>query len=260
MRKLYTTASLVAILTVPVFGQIWNDGGQDQLWSSSANWSTGAVPTATGAVQIGTQPSGDALVIDTGATSVASFTLNSSLTGPFDIVGAGAADTFQVNGAITNNDDSRHSFLLPFSAGASATWDGPLAFKNIVNIDAFSITVADSLQFTGAINLSITSASVFGRFLGAGTADFTGATINIGSAFSGFAANDTFDFTSGSFTGATLGTLPTLTNGLTWNTTGFLTTGILTVTSAIPEPSTWAALFGVSALGFAACRRRRQAK
>ena len=51
--------------------------------------------------------------------------------------------------------------------------------------------------------------------------------------------------------------LPTLTAGLTWDTSGLYSAGILSVTgTAIPEPSTYAVLAGLAALGLAAWRRR----
>ncbi|MCX6952193.1 MAG: PEP-CTERM sorting domain-containing protein [Verrucomicrobia bacterium] len=54
--------------------------------------------------------------------------------------------------------------------------------------------------------------------------------------------------------------LPALGPGLTWNTSGLSSTGVISVTaSAVPEPSTYAAVAGVLALGWAAWRRRRGA-
>jgi autotransporter-associated beta strand protein len=50
--------------------------------------------------------------------------------------------------------------------------------------------------------------------------------------------------------------LPSLTNGLIWETTALYSTGVLSV-GAVPEPSTYAAFAGLVALGFVAYRRRR---
>ena len=73
------------------------------------------------------------------------------------------------------------------------------------------------------------------------------------------ASGATFNlFDAATFTGsfATV-SLPTLTAGLTWDTSGLYSAGILSVTgTAIPEPSTYAALAGLAALGLAAWRRR----
>jgi autotransporter-associated beta strand protein/probable HAF family extracellular repeat protein len=63
----------------------------------------------------------------------------------------------------------------------------------------------------------------------------------------------------GSTTLTTLNTdLPVLAGGLAWDTSLLLTSGVISV-SAIPEPSTYAALAGLAALGLAAWRRRCRA-
>jgi len=54
--------------------------------------------------------------------------------------------------------------------------------------------------------------------------------------------------------------LPTLTAGLEWDTSALYTDGdISVIASAVPEPATWAALFGGAALAAAGLRRRRRA-
>jgi hypothetical protein len=238
---------------------IWTDGaGGDPSWSNTDNWSTGTVPSAATNVQIGVQPSANLIGIDTGDTRIASLTYNNTLTAPIAIELA-VGDTLQVNGAITNNSAFTHTFNIPVTAGANATWSGPLVFNNIVDVSTRIITLSNSLSFTGSdITFAISNASTYGRFIGSGIATVSGVTINIGGAYAA-TIGDTFDFTTGAFTGATLGTLPTLANGLTWNTSSFISSGILSV-QAIPEPSTFAALFGLTALGFGALRRRPRAK
>lgn len=245
-------------LTLPIatYAQtVWIDGGGDASWSNSSNWSSG-VPTSTSQVQIGTQPTADLIGIDTGSitNTVASFTFNNTLTGPITVLPL-ATETLTVTGAITNNSGFTHSFQVQVDAGGNATWSGPLNFQNIVNISTRSISLSGNLTFSGpALNFDITSALVYGRFLGAGTTNVSGVTVNIGGSYSGN-AGDTFDLTTSNFTGATLGTLPTLSGGLTWNTSQFLSQGILTV-SAIPEPAMAASLLALGAVGFVATRRR----
>ncbi len=66
-----------------------------------------------------------------------------------------------------------------------------------------------------------------------------------------------FDFTSASGSFGTVN-LPTLVSGLTWDTSVLYTAGELKIAgSAIPEPSTYAVLAGLGALGLAAWRRRQ---
>lgn len=248
-------AAFALILTFSAKAQtIWNNGGDTFSWSDTANWSTGSIPIPTSAVQIGTQPSFDTVVVDTGATIVASFTFNNSLTASVDITTSGGGDSLQVNGAIANASSFAQSFSLPVSAGGSATWTGPIAFSNNVSIVTNQITLANAITFSGTnLNFDITNASTYGRFLGAGTATVAGVTINIGGAYTGV-ANDTFDFTSGNFSGASF-ILPTLSGGLTWDSSNFLTNGTLTV--VVPEPTTWA-LFATGLAAAMVFRPRRR--
>jgi len=254
--------ALVAGIT-PLVGQtVWTDGsGGDPSWSNTANWSTAVVPVSTTNVQISTQPSVGLIGIDTGATIIASLTIDSGITS-FSFESA-LGDTLQV-GSITNNSGQNITFNLPVFAGAATqTWTGPLAFNNIVDISTRSVTLAGASDFNGSdLTFAINNATTFGRFLGTGTADVTGVTINIGTSLANgfsFAGGQSFDFTTGSFAGATLNvaSLPVLTGGLTWNTSQFLSSGILTVVSAVPEPSTCALMIGSIALGAVALRRRR---
>jgi hypothetical protein len=253
------TLGLAAIVNNASAQTVWNDGGGDQLWSTSANWSAG-VPTTTSAVQIGTQPTGDQIGIDTGAaTTVASFTFNNTLTASVDITSF-TYETLQVNGAITNNSGFTDSFSLPVYAGANETWSGPLKFTNTVTVSTYQLTLNNAVSFSGSdLYFDITNSTTYGQFVGSGTATVTGVTINIGGTYRGV-QNQTFDFTTGNFFGATLGTLPTLDSGLAWDTSNFLSSGILTVI-AIPEPTSLALLAtgGLLVTGTVLRRRRKVA-
>ena len=71
-------------------------------------------------------------------------------------------------------------------------------------------------------------------------------------------AFDLFDWGSTNGTKFSSVNLPALTSGLSWNDGLLNATGVISVTgTAIPGPSTYAALFGLTALIFAAYRRRR---
>jgi len=257
-----TKKTFLVYFVIPALGAaaattVWNDGGGDQTWSTLANWSSG-VPTSTSDVQIGTQPTGDQIGVDTGATTIGSLTFNNTLTASSDITAFGATDSLTINGGITNNSAFNQSISIGLSAGASATWFGSLSYLSNVSIGINAITLSGSSTFAGSnLNFDITSLSTYGRFLGSGTATVTGVTINIGGSYAG-SSGDTFDFTTGSFSGATLGTLPTLTSGLAWNTTSFLSSGLLSVV-AIPEPAAYAALFGAAVIGVSVWRKRRKA-
>lgn len=246
--------SLASLITPALAIQqwIWTDGIGDQMWTDTRNWSGGVVPTATSAVQIGTQPTGDQIAIDTAAaTTVASFTFNNTLSNIVDIAPY-ESETLQVNGAITNNSLFADSFSLSVIAGANAVWSGPLSFTAPTGIGTHQITLSNAITFS-ELEFDITDVTTYGRLLGAGTANVTGATINIGGSYTG-GINDSFDFTSGNFAGATLGTLPTLSGALAWNTSNFLTNGTLSV---IPEPGSWS-LLGTGLAAATLVRRRRR--
>ena len=219
---------------------VWTDGTGSQMWSDASNWKPELIPVETTRVQIGAQPTGGQIGLDTGdAVTVASFTFNNTLTSSVDIAPLDN-ETLQVNGDIVNNSACTCSFSAPVIAGASASWSGPLAFSSTVNVGNKTITLANGLTFTGycTLQFDITSATTYGHFQGSGTADVGGATILIGGTYTGV-AGDTFDFTSGSFSGAVLNAsyLPVLSSGLSWNTNNFIASGILSVVSAASPPA-----------------------
>ena len=120
------------------------------------------------------------------------------------------------------------------------------------------------LTLAGSTLLELASAGTRGTAydaINAGTLTFGGTlTVSLLNGFTPTAGNsfDLLNYTTSSGTFSSL-SLPTLTSGLTWNTSTLYTDGILSVSSsAIPEPSTYALLLGVSALALAACRRRQK--
>jgi hypothetical protein len=241
----------------------WTNVGVDSSWSNTSNWSSGLLPTSTSDVTIGVRPQDGILGLDTGSNiSIKSLTVSGGV-GSFSVISGGGSDQITLTGSIANNGGGTVEFQSPLTINAaSSTWSGGLNLAGIVNIGTSQVTLAalGTNAFTGTLNFDITDASIYGRFLGTGATSYTGAvTVNILGSYAGVLGN-TFDFTTGNFTNVTLGALPTLTGGLTWNTTQFISNGILTVAaSAIPEPSTYAALAGVLVLGMAVSRRRRSA-
>lgn len=161
---------------------------------------------------------------------------------------AGGAEQLTVNGSIANSSSFQDEFGLTLNAGANATYaggSGGLRF-DFLNVNTKTIGTSGSVLIGsgGTLVFDINSLSTFGSI---GSINASGATINVAGTYTGH-AGDSFDLTSGSFTGATLGSLPTLTGGLTWNTSQFTSQGILTV---VPEPSTYALLaLGMLLLGW----------
>jgi autotransporter-associated beta strand protein len=102
----------------------------------------------------------------------------------------------------------------------------------------------DALDITGAAAFDGTLAVTF-------YGGFTAANLSAGDSF------NLFDWGSVSGTFATLDLADLSAYGLAWDSSALYTTGVLSVTTAaIPEPSTYALIFGAGALGFAAYRRR----
>jgi hypothetical protein len=239
---------------------VWNDGGLDASWTNSTNW-TGGIPTSLSNVTIGVTPTANTITLDTSTqtNSIASLTFGNGI-GIAEITPLGV-ETLSVSGNITNSGSTQQKFSIALTASGSAAWSGPLLYANTVDIGANSITLSGVNNFTGSsIGFTITNASTYGKFLGSFSSSITNATtVNISSGSYVFLAGDTFDFTTSSFGTANIGTLPTLTGGMTWNTTSFISNGVLSVVAAIPEPSTYGALFGAAVIGFGVWRKRRKA-
>jgi hypothetical protein len=229
----------------------WNDSAGDSSWSDSSNWSNGVPGVNSSVVQIGSMQAGDSIVgIDTGNNvSVASFTFNNSasLSGGVQILNDGSGEQLTLNGAITNLSAGLDTFGVIVNAGANATYaggSGGLEF-DLLNVNTQTIGTSGSVVIGsgGTLVFDINSVSAYGSI---GSVNASGADIDILGTYTGH-AGDSFDLTTGNFQGATIVGLPTLSAGLTWNTTNFNSNGVLTVQSAVPEPSTYA-LVGVGFL------------
>lgn len=236
-----TNSSFAAVKT-------WDNGVGDTLWTSGDNWDPSGAPNNGDTIIVGANPSFDIISVDAGSVQIASFTTNSGVSA-FSVDPL-SGDTLQVNGAITNNSSNTTSFSIGVIAGASAIWSGNLNFAGSVNIFAdvtpFTITLGSgNISFTNQINLRVFGSSSYSIFnISGGSVAFTG-TINLAGGTYASVLNESYDFTNGNFTGATLGSLPALADGVNtqWDTSNFLANGTITVV-AVPEPTTWALLAG----------------
>jgi autotransporter-associated beta strand protein len=220
-------------------------------------------------------------------TSNTSFSLTNTGTISVKIAGSGAltktgAGTATLSGAntYTGATSVTQGTLSLGSASAlgntaSVTINGGMLASSVANVNLG--TNASLLMSSGSIDIN--GAGTAGTFTLASNKNFTatGGTLNfdiggsfdqiIGSGTGSFSLTDTTLALSGltsvagtyqlftGFGGTNSVTRLTIT-GLAGGYTGILdTTGLLTV-SAIPEPSTYAAMLGASALGFVAFRRR----
>ena len=246
----------------------WIDGARgDPSWSNGLNWDTGIAPVSSSDVIFADPFSAGVVGVDTGATTVASISVNSG-TSAFSIVPLGS-DSLIVTGSFLNNSSNTVSVQLDYALGGSATLDGPIAFNSLLNVGVRTAMIAGAIN-VGATSLQLnnTSVSGYGRFAvgsgatlafgnGAGSVTFSPSSTYAGS------SGDIFNLVAnsgGAVTGLNLAlfdvnTLPTLTSGLAWNTAS-LGSGTLSVYS-IPEPSTWALLAGSLTIVMV-LRRRRQ--
>jgi hypothetical protein len=234
-----------------------NNGTIPGDWIDADNWSTG-VPISTSAVEIGVQPTGGILNMagagdGSGTVTMASLDFSASLGGDVDFMGTGT-EMLEVNGAISNSSAFNVTFSIPVLSVASAVWSGPMLFQDLVMVDTKTITLTGTAIFAATLDFNIVDAVTFGRLSDSGSAMFFG-TITVGGSYTGN-LGDTFDLTSQSFSGATLGWLPDLDPGLTWDSSNFLTDGTLTV---VPEPTT-GLLISVGLTALLACSAAQKKK
>ena len=212
----------------PASQTTWDNGGGDSSWVDPSNWSLG-VPVSSSGVAIGTQPTGNFIRVNTGGpATIATLTFNNTLSAGVALL-PNSGETLLVNGAITNSSAEAETFTIPVVSGASALYTGGILGLKFgqLTVNTNNVTTSGLVSVSQTLTFTINSASSYGKI---GSITATSATININGSYKG-AAGDSFQLTLGNFSGATLGTLPTLTVGLNWNTSNFLSKGILSVVS-----------------------------
>ncbi len=149
---------LVLVLLSPVSAQImWNDGGGDSLWSTAANWSGDAVPTAVDAASID-QPEGTHCVVGEG-TDAECETLrvgNGGSTTNLDITGG----SLTASGAYIGVDSPGGHGILNVSGGVFATGALQIGWRGTgtLNVTGGLVELSDNLIVpgltgTGTVNL-----------------------------------------------------------------------------------------------------------
>lgn len=264
-HHLYTAFFSLVLMTSAGRAQtIWDDAAGDASYSDSGNWIGNAVPAASGAnIVIGTMQTGDNIVgIDTaGDVTVNSWTFAATLSNlgaPVQVFNDGSGQQLTLTSAsgITNASTLPNEFDVVVNAGADMVFNGGvggLYFQSALNINTHNVTTSGTVTVDPGqdIIFDIGSASNYGKI---GAVIATGTTIQIVGDNYTASPGDTFHFTTGNFNGATLQDLPSLPTGLNWDTSNFVSEGVLTV-QGVPEPSTYALLLGgVALLGW--IRRR----
>lgn len=168
----------------------------------------------------------------TGSTTISAGTL--ALTGTGSITGStayniAAGSTFNVSGLTTPG------YSL---ASVATTLDIGAATKGFINVGTGALTLGNTLTLNFTAIPTLTSFDLY---------DASGVSGDFSSvSMTGVLGSGSLTLNSGVWSGTAGGYNITLTES----------TGVLTATSAIPEPSTYAALFGGLALGVAVLRRR----
>lgn len=226
-------AGLAALLAASASAQsIWTNAGGDYLFSNPANWSGNAVPTDGADLSLATD---DLLGLDNGGNFHAnSLTIQSGFTGLLMVAGA---ETLSLGTGGINNLGSGLDFQVGLTVTTSQTW----------NVGSGAFLLSDTFQVaSGAVlTINVGAGASFDFAMNAANPTWLG-TIN----FTGNTAAASLLASGAGFTSQNLGLI-------TIDGVAAQLTGTQLTTSAIPEPSTYALLFGAGVLGLAVLRRRR---
>jgi len=227
----------------------WQGDALADQWNDSANW-TGGVPDSAANVILPDVPSGQLQIA--GSDAAAGSLLVQAGSSAFTI-GSAAAETLDLYGNFTNESVGTISVAAYVSLKNSVMLSGTgglLDFSLTTDAALTHTTLVGTLALGGTLRLGLDSVASYGNFtLSPGSSvDLTFLTTLAfsPSSYTGV-LNDTFqifDVSAGSWTGASAfaidtNSLPTLTGGLTWNSSNFETNGSISV---VPEPGT-ASLF-----------------
>ena len=211
------------------------------------------------------------------AVTAGTVELPAGLTGSGGGVTVGATGRLSALGAVTRNLVNQGVIVGPaIGSGQFLVFNGTVsgagAYEGRIAMNGtFSpgnspgiVNVTGDLLLDSANLLTMelggtTAGSEYDRINVTGLLTFGGTmTVSLINGFSPISGQSFQLFNAGSWSG-TFSTLqlPGLSGGLAWNTNQLTSSGLLSVTSAIPEPATVALGFGLVALGVAAWRRRR---
>jgi fibronectin-binding autotransporter adhesin len=217
--------------------------GTGTLTLSGANTHTGTTTISAGT-----------LALDATGTIAESSRINLGTTGTLDVTAKssfniGSGQTLSGTGTVALGGDTltltAGATFAPGNSAGLVTIDGNFTLNSasIINLELGGLgrgTTYDAFDVTGNLNIGGTLNIVH---LG----DYSPS---VGDAFQIFTASSI----GGTFAEINIsGFAP----GIAFNTSALATSGVLSV-SAVPEPSTFALLFGGAALGFTATRRRRR--
>lgn len=224
-----TSLTLTGTIGEPISGWGVTYAGPGTVIVAGANTYSGATTIAGGTVRLANS-TGSAF-----GTSAVTIDADGTLTGAGSFSGA-----FQNNGTYAPGNSPTLASLSSFSQGSTGSLLLEIAGRT-------RGSGYDALDISGSASLAGTLAVSF-------IDGFSASSLSAGTSF------DLFDWgnVTGTFDSLLLPDLAG--SGFVWNTSALYSSGILSVSaSAIPEPSTYAALAGLAALALALWRRRRTA-
>jgi len=145
---------------------------------------------------------------------------------------------------------------ISFTNSYGSTLYGKISFLN-----SGKISFAGDVRFESSSNLEFYLSSQETKLsVGSGSITLSGGTLSLFEGYEAFVGGESFDILDFRNISGTFGTISTstLAEGLSWNLSQLYTSGVVSIDgSIIPEPSTYAAIFGILALGFAIYRKRK---
>jgi len=178
----------------------------------------------------------------TGVTTITGGTLQ---------LGNGSTDgSIATSAAIANNG------TLAYNLAGNHTYSGVITGTgSVVKSGPGVLTLTGANTFTGDIVVNAGTLSINSAFINdaADVSLFTGSVFNLN-----FVGSDSIGYLYINGVSQAIGTYGGIGSGAAFESVFFTGGGLLNVTSAVPEPSAFAAFAGLAALGFVGSRRRRR--
>lgn len=236
-------------------GTLTKDGAARLVLNQPSNF-TGALAVTAGTLELpsGIGGTGGGITVGSGARLTASGAITRDLVHQGTVAGPalGSGQLLTFNGAVSGagHFEGRIAMNGSFSPGNSPaitnfTGDYVLGSTHLLTMEIGGLTAGTQFD-----QIRVTHTLTFG-----GTLD-----VSLINSFTPSVGQSFQLFTAGTYAPSAFSTysLPTLSEGTAWDYSLLTTTGVLSVTaSAIPEPSTYAALAGLAALGLGILRRRK---
>ncbi len=159
-------------------------------------------------------------------------------------------------GSVTVNGGKLNSSVSAATLGGNLVFSSGTISPNDTGVGTLTLAAGKSFSMSGG-TLALNLGTAFDQITGTGALSLTGGTIAFDTTGAGFSYTSSYQIFSGfgntSFSALTLSGYDSVNYLASISDSGVLSFA----TAGIPEPSTYAAIFGATALGLAAWRRRR---